>query len=63
MIWVKLWFVLITLAATCFALIGRRLFDQAKALTAALSRATDRRAEVAQDIQSAKRPDDRAPSA
>ncbi len=42
MTWFSVWFVLLTLAATLFALLGVRMFRQAKALAAEVSVASAR---------------------
>ena len=46
MLWFVLWFLLVAAALTLFALLGLRLYRQAKALTAELSTASHRLAEV-----------------
>lgn len=45
--WVLLWVVLLLGAGLTFALVGRMLWRKAKALTAEVTRASDRMAEVA----------------
>ena len=46
MLWFVLWFLLVAAALTLIALLGLRLYRQAKALTAELSTASHRLAEV-----------------
>ena len=46
MLWVLIWVLLVLGAALVFLLLGRRLWRQAKALTAELGAATDRLTEL-----------------
>ena len=63
--WVLLWFVLVLGAAGLFALLGVRLFRQAKALVRELSAVSDRLAQVSEAVThmappaTSQRPDSR----
>jgi hypothetical protein len=51
--WLSLWFVLVTLAAIFFALLGRRIFHQAKQLATDVSATFRRLADVSAAISQA----------
>ncbi|MDQ1626058.1 MAG: hypothetical protein QOJ49_1556 [Actinomycetota bacterium] len=63
--WALLWFVLVIAAAGLFALLGIRLFRQAKALVRELSAVSDRLAQVSEAVThmapptTSQRPDSR----
>ena len=63
MLWVLVWVLLVLGAALVFFLLGRRLWRQAKALTAELGTATDRLTELTDRLADARdRPGGRGPS-